>query len=203
MQAPIGCPMTLHFNDASEKIQTVFIGSESPSFWIVRLPTVIDGTVWQPGQTLSANYAFAGNAYSAETAVLYFMPKFQLLFLAYPDSFSVTPLRRESRTPCRIPATASIQEKALRGLVTDISNHGCQFIVRIPTTFKPYRVSVLTDILLSLSLYGQRDIAQLKGKVRNTNIDEANIILGVEFYAMEESFSDRLNGFIQDLSESH
>jgi hypothetical protein len=71
--------------------------------------------------------------------------------------------------------------------------------VKIPATIKLHRISVLTDINLSLSMLGERDPTRLRGKVRNTNIDEFKIALGIEFEKMEQQISRRLNHFIENL----
>jgi c-di-GMP-binding flagellar brake protein YcgR len=195
--------ISLQFSEDTTPRECRLVGSEAPDFFIVRLPMDIDGSAVRAGQNVVAVYSGNGLAHKFDVAVLHCLPKFQLLLLSYPEIDDVRNLRRETRVNCRIPATASIEERALKGLITDISNHGCQFIVKIPTRFKLYRVSVLTDINLSLSLFGPREAAQLKGKVRNTNIDEFKIVLGIEFDHLEEALSRRLRSFIDELDVLH
>ncbi len=197
MDVQIGSAMSLKFSDDQQEMEGLFVGSEAHDYMIVRLPLGIERNALQEGRPLSVSYELSGNAYHIETSILYFLDKFNLVFLSYPQAYEINTLRKENRINCHIPATASIDRKALKGLITDISNNGCQFIVKIPATFKLNRVSVLTDINLSLSTFGQSDSAQLKGKVRNTNIDEYKIVLGIEFDQLEEHFSQRLKGFIQ------
>jgi hypothetical protein len=48
-------------------------------------------------------------------------------------------------------------------------------------------------------MLGERDPTRLQGKVRNTNIDEFKIALGIEFEKMEEQISCRLTHFIEKL----
>lgn len=203
MDIHIGSSISLQFDEDIEKIEGRLVGSEAPDFFIVRLPADIDSKAIPVGREISAAFFNEGLAFKFIASILHVFPKFQLIFLSYPETYDSTSLRKEARINCRIPATASIERKALKGLVTDISNHGCQFSVRIPTRFKLYRVSVLTDIHLSLSLFGPSDAAQLKGKVRNTNIDEFKIVLGIEFDKLEAQLSQRLNCFIEELDVLH
>jgi c-di-GMP-binding flagellar brake protein YcgR len=197
MDAQLGSTVTLQINGQEEKTEGLFIGEEAPRFVIVRLPVGIDQTALHEGAELSVSYIASGNVYKFQSSILHLMKKFPLMFITYPETYETTALRREARISCHIPATVSIDRKAMKGLVTDISNNGCRFIVKIPTNFKPYRVSVLSDILLSLSLYGEEQLDALKGKVRNTNVDESKIVLGIEFDNLEEPYSHKLKGFIE------
>ena len=196
---PVDSTTSLRFGDDQGEVEGVVVGSEALSHMMVRLPPDFDGSTLKEGQPLWVSYIFSGNTYKFESSVLHYLKKFALVFLSYPQACEMYPLRREDRINCSIPATASIQQKAFKGLVNDISYHGCQFIVKIPATFKLYQVSVLTDIDLSLSLSGYADPDQLKGKVRNTNIDEFKIVLGIEFEKLEEQFTQRLGDFIEKL----
>lgn len=197
MDAELGSKVTLQINGQDEKTEGLFIGAESPRFMIVRLPLGIDQSFLHEGTSLSVSYVASGNINRFQSTILHLMKKFPLVFLSYPETYETTALRKEARISCHIPATVSIERKAMKGLVTDISNHGCRFIVKIPAKFKPYRVAVLSDILLSLSLYGEEPLDELKGKVRNTNVDESKIVLGIEFDKLEEPYSHKLKGFIE------
>ncbi len=199
MDVQIGSAMSLKFSDDQQEIEGLFVGSEAHDYMIVRLPLGIDRTALEKGRPLSVSYESSGNAFHIESSILYYLEKFQLIFLSYPQAYEISTLRKEDRINCHIPATVSIDRKALKGLITDISNNGCQFIVKIPSTFKLHRVSVLTDINLALSSFGQSDPTQFKGKVRNTNIDEYKIVLGIEFDQLEEHSSRRLKGFIEKM----
>jgi c-di-GMP-binding flagellar brake protein YcgR len=199
MDVNIGDTVSLRLSEAEGELEGRLVGSEPPDFLIVRLPAAKEVGTVQPGCSLSAAYVNNGNAVTFTTTVLEHVPKFQIALIRYPETYESKALRKEARINCRIPATASFQQRALKGLVTDISNHGCQFIVKIPTRFKLYRVSVLTDIRLSLSFLEPSDVSQLSGKVRNTNIDEFKIVLGIEFDQLEEQLTQRLKTFISEL----
>ena len=200
MDVQIGSKMALIFDNDTREVAGVFVGSETPNFFIVRLPKISNGFTIKAGDHLSASYLSSGNLYKAETSVLDVIKKYDLVVLSYPETHKTKAMRKEARISCNIPATANIDKSALKGLITDISNHGCQFIFKIPATFKPYRVSVLTDIHISLSAIGHTDPTHLKGRVRNTSIDEFKIVLGIEFEKLEEQISQNLKGFIKNLT---
>ncbi len=200
MDAQIGTKVALRFDKNTTDVEGVFIGSAPPNFFIVRLPKTAEGYKLEDGDPVTAAYINSGIIYKAETIILDANKKFDVVFLAYPQTYESSSLRKEARINCHIPATANIEKSALKGLITDISNHGCQFIFKIPATFKPSRVSVLTDIHISLSAVGHADPTQFKGKVRNTSIDEFKIVLGIEFEKLEEQIFNKLKAFIETLT---
>ena len=199
IQAPIGSTTSIAFGSVQMDGEGLFVGYEKERYIIVGLPSDFNGIDLKPGQQLRLNYNCSGNAYSYATSVLHYLEKFGLVFLSHPKSMKTNSLRREDRVSCRIPATANIQSKALKGMVTDISHHGCQFCVKIPATFKLHQVSMLTDVHLSLTLSDSEDPKSFKCKVRNTNFDESRIVLGIEFDALEERFSQRLESYIKKM----
>ena len=201
MDLNVGDAVSFHLPEAEGEggLEGRLVGLETSEFLIVRLPATKESRAFQPGHSLSVAYVNNGSAVTFTTTVLQCVPEFQLALLKYPETYESKALRKEARINCRIPAMASIEQRALKGLVTDISNHGCQFIVKIPTRFKLYRVSVLTDIRLSLSFLDPGEVGHLKGKVRNTNIDKFKIVLGIEFDQLGDQLSQRLKNFINEL----
>jgi hypothetical protein len=203
IHAPVGRPTAIAFGSAQMQEAGVFVGYEQDRYIIVRLPSDFSDIDLKPGQRVHLKYDFAGTAYRYESSVLHYLNKFGLVFLSYPGSVETNSLRKEDRISCRIPATASIQSRPLKGLVTDISRHGCQFCVRIPATFKLQQVSVLEEVSLSLFLNGDEHPEPLKCKVRNTNFDEFKIVLGIEFGQMEQRLAQRLEGYMEKLKVLH
>lgn len=199
MDLSLGGKISFRREEGQDTIDGVLVGLEAPDFVIVRLTEISDNFPFTEGQSYAATYVSAGIIYRVHNTVLGYLRKLNLAVLSYPVVFEQDDLRKEPRVACSIPATAKIEHNALKGLITDISNHGCQFIVKIPSGIKLYRISVLTDINLSLAMLGQKDPTRLQGKVRNTNIDEFKIALGIEFENMESQISQRLNYFIENL----
>jgi hypothetical protein len=198
---PMGSSASLTFSIDSIESRTdgIFVGSETFNYIIVRLPSGFNGSTLKKGTPIRVKYTSSRHHYKYKSSVIHYLEEFDLLFTSYPHTFERVPMCEEDRVSCRIPATANVQKKALKGLVTYISYHGCQFSVKIPSTFKLQQVSVLTDIDLSLTLSGYTDPKQLKGKVRSTNFDEYRIVLGIEFEKLEKQFAKRLTEFIENL----
>ena len=202
MDLQIGGKISLKLGDDPQKVEGLLVGAEEPHFIIVRLVKPSNSPSIAEGQSYAATYMSMGTIYRVHNSVLGFLKKLNLLVLSYPVTYEQDNLRREPRINCSIPATAKIDKNALKGLITDISSNGCQFIVKIPTTFRLYSISVLKDIDLSLAMLGSADPTSLKGKVRNTNIDEFKIALGIEFDSLEDQTSSQLTDFIKNLRMS-
>jgi c-di-GMP-binding flagellar brake protein YcgR len=203
MDTNIGSTISLQFDSSHDVLKGRLVGAEPPNFFIVRLPPACNGNAIHTGQSMSATYLHDGHTRKFKASVLHRVPKFQLIFMSYPEFEDAESQRKEDRVKCQIPATANIEKRPLKGLVADISNHGCQFIVNIPTTFKLCRVSVLTDIHLELSLLDPRSETKLRGKVRNTHIDECKIVLGIEFDNLEEALAKHIKSLINQLDILH
>ena len=141
MDVQIGNKVALKFDHDDREVNSVYVGAEEPNFMIVRLPKVLEGFEVRKGTGLTATHMNAGTIYKAQLTILDIIEKFDLLVLSYPLDYEATPLRKEPRINCQIPATAQIQKSALKGLITDISNHGCQFIFKIfiVKPSEPYR----------------------------------------------------------------
>ena len=120
----------------------------------------------------------------------------ELLFVSYPDLVEDGEQRKEARINCEIPATASIDEALLNGLITDINQQGCRFIVNLPGNIQPCQVKVLTDVNLSIALGDEAPPQELSGRVRNTNIDRFRIALGIEFERLSDRIADGLKAYV-------
>ena len=160
MDLQIGGKISLKLGDDPQKVEGILVGAEEPHFIIVRLIKSSNSPSIAEGQSYAATYMSMGTIYRVHNSVLGFLKKLNLLVLSYPVTYEQDNLRREPRINCSIPATAKIDKNALKGLITDISSNGCQFIVKIPTTFRLYSISVLKDIDLSLAMLGSADPTQ-------------------------------------------
>ena len=199
----LGNPLLIHSEGLEAPVKSALIGLESHKYLIIQIPLVPEfQDRLSENQILKISYVTLGMTYEFEAAVLgYTLKPFKLLFLSYPESVQEADMRRESRVNCHIPATASINQTPLNGVITDINNHGCRFIVRIPTKIQPYQVRILTDVNLSFALHGIEGSEQLQGVVRNTTIDRFRIALGIEFEKIGVEVSDKLRTYLENLGD--
>jgi hypothetical protein len=199
----LGNPLLIKSEGLEAPVKSALIGLESHKYLIIQIPSVSEfRDRLGENQKLKISYVTLGMTYEFDATVLgYTLKPFKLLFLSYPESVQEADKRRESRVNCHIPATANINQTPLNGVITDINNHGCRFIVRIPTKIQPYQVRILTDVNLSFALHGIEGSEQLQGVVRNTTIDRFRIALGIEFEKIGVEVSDKLRDYLENLGD--
>jgi hypothetical protein len=183
-----------------QDLSCFLVGLEAPHYIIVRKP---QGSVrrFSAGEEVVVRYIHSAEIYRFRGVVTgQIDTPAELLFISYPDLVEDGEERKNVRISCEIPATASIDEALLNGLITDISSQGCRFIVNLPGGIQPCQVKVLTDVNLSIALQDQASPQELLGRVRNTNIDRFHIALGIEFEKLSERIADSLKAYTERYS---
>ena len=200
MDLQIGGKISLKLGDDPQKVEGILVGAEEPNFIIVRLIKESNSPSIAEGQSYAATYMSMGTIYRVHNSVLGFLKKLNLLVLSYPVTYEQDNLRREPRINCSIPATAKIDKNALKGLITDISSNGCQFIVKIPTTFRLYSISVLKDIDLSSGHAGEPRTPPTS-KVRSAIpiLMSSKLHWELNSIPLEDQTSSQLTDFIKNL----
>jgi hypothetical protein len=175
----------------------VLVGLEAPHYLILRKPLARPPHRFKAGREVVVRYIHNAEVYRFRATVTGQVDEpAELLFLSYPDLVEDGEQRNQARINCEIPATASIDEALLNGLITDISQQGCRFIVNLPGNIRPCQVKVLTDVNLSIALGNEAPPQELCGRVRNTNIDRFRIALGIEFEKLSDRIADGLKAYV-------
>ncbi len=197
----LGNSLLIDMPDSDTTIKSALIGLEPQQYLIVRIPVGSDiEDQLQKLTKLSISYVSLGTTYGFEARILGTTAKpVQLLFLSYPDVVVEQDQREAPRVTCHIPATATINQTPLNGIITDMSHNGCRFVVRIPTKITPYQVRILTDVNLSFCMHGIDGSEELLGVVRNTSIDRFRIALGIEFEKMASETKDKIKDYLEKL----
>jgi hypothetical protein len=175
----------------------VLVGLEAPHYLILRKPLAHTPHRLKAGREVVVRYIHNAEVYRFRATVTGQVDEpAELLFLSYPDLVEDGEQRNGARINCEIPATASIDEALLNGLITDINQQGCRFIVNLPGNIQPCQVKVLTDVNLSIALGNEAPPQELCGRVRNTNIDRFRIALGIEFEKLSDRIADGLKAYV-------
>lgn len=185
----------------SDDASCVLVGLEAPHYLILRKPLTQSPRPFKAGQELVVRYIHNAEVYRFRATVTGQLNEpAELLFLSYPDLVEDGEERSQARINCEIPATASIDEALLNGLITDLNQQGCRFIVNLPGNIQPCQVKVLTDVNLSIALGNEASPQELSGRVRNTNIDRFRIALGIEFEKLSDRIADGLKAYVDQYS---
>ena len=176
---------------------SVLVGLEAPHYLILRKPLTEIPRCFKAGQEAMVRYIHNAVIYRFRATITGQVDEpAELIFLSYPDLVEDGEQRHQARINCEIPATASIDEALLNGLITDINQQGCRFIVNLPGNIQPCQVKVLTDVNLSIALGNEAPPQELSGRVRNTNIDRFRIALGIEFEKLSDRIADGLKAYV-------
>lgn len=175
----------------------VLVGLEAPHYLILRKPLTQSPSRLRAGREVMVRYIHNAEIYRFRATVTgQINEPAELFFLSYPELVEDGEQRTQARINCEIPATASIDEALLNGLITDINQEGCRFIVNLPGNIQPYQVKVLTDVNLSIALGNEAPPQEFSGRVRNTNIDRFRIALGIEFEELSDRITDGLKAYV-------
>jgi hypothetical protein len=193
----LGDRVILKGKQPGEDLSCVLVGLEAPHYLIVRDPLNSLRRRFRANEEVVVRYVHNAEIYRFCAMVTGQVTEpAELLFLSYPELVEDGEERNKVRINCEIPATASIDQALLNGMVTDISSQGCRFIVNLPGTIEPCQVKVLTDVNLSIALQKEAPPESLAGRVRNTSIDRFRIALGIEFERLSDRIAEGLKAYV-------
>lgn len=156
----------------------------------------------RPGTRLNIRYLSLGSEYGFTNEVIgHIELPFPLTFATYPDKVESLDARSRTRVCCFIPSTATMNEKSIKGTITDISTTGCRFVIKLPVSLQPRQVMLIDLIQLYFPIMGLQGLQAFQGKVRNTTIDKEKIAMGIEFCGLEEVLQKSIADYISNVAE--
>jgi c-di-GMP-binding flagellar brake protein YcgR len=197
----LGNHLLIKVPNVEAAVKSTLIGLEPQQYLIVRAPVGLDDqNHLSKNIQLNVSYISVGATYGFESKIIGIISEpAKLLFLSYPDVVKEQDQRQMPRVSCHIPATATINQTPLNGIITDMSYIGCRFVVRIPAKITPYQVRILTDVNLRFALHGLDGSEELLGVVRNTSIDRFRIALGIEYDNLSPETSTKIKEYMEKL----
>jgi len=197
----LGNSLFIKMPEIEAAVKSSLVGLEPQQYLILRVPVGSEIQDQLDNQEkLSLSYISLGTTYGFDAKVLGTISEpAKVLFISYPEVVIEQDNREAPRVSCHIPATATINQTPLNGIITDMNHNGCRFVVRIPTKITPYHVRILTDVNLRFALHGIDGSEELLGVVRNTSIDRFRIALGIEFENMSPETSEKIKDYLGKL----
>lgn len=130
MKIDLSTEMLLEFPD-EVRYKCRFVGLIKDECVIIRVP-VMPGIRDRiaPGNELTLRYLFEGNIVSFTTeSLMYKATPYSLLFVRFPKDTDTYRLRNERRVSCRLRGEVTKSETSFKGMVTDLSESGCAFVM--------------------------------------------------------------------------
>ena len=203
LNVELGSQLLLQPEGWEESIKSILVGLEPPAYLIIRVPFFPNRQdPLAETRPLSVRYRSLGNAYGFRSSVLGAVDKpVRLVFLAYPESVESLDIRRHSRVSCYIPATAHVDEREFKGIISDISVMGCRFTLKFPAVLKPQQVQVIDFIRLAFPLLGMPGLQEFYGIVRNTSVERERIGFGIEFDRLDAAVAEKIAAYVERMTE--
>jgi c-di-GMP-binding flagellar brake protein YcgR len=168
--------------------------------WVVRVPSSVSTRhPLRVGDTVAIRCALEGTLYGFRTRVKAhaFRPRASMT-LARPTDIGMQHLRQDDRVPCLIPATASVGEQQLSGMLIDLSRGGCRFNSETAGDV-PAATSPGTEITIRFPLFHMGEQQTARGTVRNANVQDGALRIGIEFGELSASVSACVEAYIAGL----
>ena len=202
LSVSIGTKMLLEPVGVSDRFKTDFVGMERGRYLIVRLPR-IPGVREQlyDEKPVKVRYIHEGNVYGFESLVVSILATpFRLLFLTYPKNIETLNLRQCPRVDCYLPVAVGLSDNRYDGLVLNLSCGGCQVVVETKDKVALPKIAVDEDITLEFKMFASDKNMNLAGKVKNINVNEPRMYLGVKYNELSEDIKNELENYISSVT---
>ena len=197
----IGASMKIEISSVNGFLKGEFIGMAAGKYLIIETPNIfnIRSKIYEGNQAI-VRYLSGGTVYGFQSTIksAYYRDVFRLLFLSYPMVVEEHNVRKHKRVECYIPASITVQEKTLAGIISDISEMGCSIEIK---TESAVEVPVGVNVIISCYLLGMAEKQALKGIVRNTTKDRKKVKLGVEYEDLDAKLVSAISSYVSMVAD--
>jgi hypothetical protein len=205
----IGSQLQVEIEGIPSRHQTTFIGMELFEYLIIKIPVFThkirsSGIKHKlfPGNQITVRYIYEGSVFGFQTELIeaLFMPK-RWLVLKYPEVIAQHDLRSEKRINCFLPAITKIKDKETHGIIEDINQNGCRYLIKGVKDRKLPPVQVDDLITLRCQFPGEPDEQEASGIVKNIKRNSQEMTLGIQFRKMTDNFYDIVSLYISSFKD--
>ena len=178
------------------------VGLKPNEYFIFDMPPKIFQEELKIGQEAIVRYLYFGNIFGFRTELMKIMEKpFNLLFFSYPTAVEMHNLRKDTRIQCHIPGTITVKKTDLRGVITDISISGCQFMTKSYSENIENLIKTKEIVNLVFPFFGMEGLQTSKATVRHLSINQENTSLGLAFDSLGKNISKKLQIYIENVNK--
>lgn len=182
----IGTALQAQIAGVSERISGVLVGVVAGECLIIRGQFDSLEGLSVEGQRATVHYiqqgarkAFAGEWIGAITSPV------ELAFIKYPEEIETIELRAHKREECFLPADIKIRNEVYSGIVQDISEKGCRFILDVSGGGEAPAIGKAEQVIVVVHLPEAEEKEEIAGEVRNAHFaaefDTEEMHVGIEF----------------------
>ncbi len=211
LRIEIGSQVQIEIKEIPSRYQTTFIGMELYEYLLFKIPVFsydlrrsgIKHKLF-PGNQITVRYIYEGSVFGFQTKLIeaLFMPK-RLLVLEYPKAIAQHDLRSEKRTECLLPAMAKITDKETQGIIVDINQNGCRYLIKgaKDRTLPPIQMEDQID--LRCQFPGEPEEQVVSGIVKNIKKDSQEMALGIQFRKITDNLYDIISLYISAIKYAY
>jgi len=207
LRVEVGSQLQVEIEGIPSRHQTTFIGMELFEYLIIKIPVfphkIRLGDIKHklfPGNQITVRYFYEGSVFGFQTKLIeaLFMPK-RLLVLEYPEAIAQHDLRSEKRIASFLPTTTKIKDKEAQGIIVNINQNGCRYLIKAVKDMKFPPVQMDDQITLRCQFPGEQDEQVVSGIVRNIKRDNQEMALGIQFRKMTDNLYDIISLYISTI----
>lgn len=196
----IGVPLELEFPNWENMYNSNMIGMVTDSYLIVAnpLPHADFSELVGSGQRALVKFTHRGRVWMFKTDLLKAIESpSPLLFFAYPSVIHYHELRKEKRTTIFIPSTFHLGDQPpLYGALIDLSMTGGLCQIKRKERKNQSRFELDSPLTLRCLLPGIKEEQKIGGRIKNINMDNTMIRLGIEFTGLQPHVSDTIGKYL-------
>lgn len=203
----VGSQLQVEIEGIPSRHQTTFLGMELFEYLIIKIPVfphkIRLGDIKHklfPGNQITVRYLYEGSVFGFQTKLIeaLFMPK-RWLVLEYPEAIAQHDLRSEKRIDSFLPTTTNIKDKETQGIIVDINQNGCRYLIKAVKDMKFPPVQMDDQITLRCQFPGEQDEQVVSGIVKNIKRDSQEMALGIQFRKMTDNLYDIISLYISTI----
>lgn len=199
----IGSEVLLEIEALKLRIKCALVGFETGQYIIIRLsPKDLIGSFRSEqikNSQLLVRYLYQGAVFGFRAELLNAIATpARLLVLSYPSKIEEYIMRDRQRYECVLPAGTMIGNEIVDMVIIDISNEGCQSVIKTSpgkqSLYNHMQVNKVLDVRVQFP--GKEGTYRLSGRIRNISKGADRITLGLMFEGLAPAAADRIKEFI-------
>lgn len=199
-----GITVQMKLDGVAFPLQSIIVGMEVDEYLILKIPAQFTNVKHKlyPGVEVIVRYIHHGIVFGFQTKLIEIITRpVKLLFLEYPKIIEHHDLRSHKRAQSIFPATIHIKDRTNNGAIIDISKNGCRchILATQGETLPPAQVD--DQVSLKCKFPGIQGEHEVKGIIRNTKKSRKELILGIEFLALEEQLHNHIANYIYSIED--
>lgn len=198
----VGSEVLLEVEALKLRIKCLLVGFETGQYIIIRLsPKDLIGSFRSEqlkSSQLLIRYLYQGAVYGFRAELLNAVSSpARLLVLSYPAKIEEYVMQR-ARYECVLPAGTMIGNEIIDMVIVDISNEGCQSVIKTTpakqSLYNHMQVNKVLDIRVQFP--GKEGTYKLSGRIRSISKGADRITLGLMFEGLAPVVAERIKEFI-------